>query len=179
MKQSSIPRSIEFRAIQILNKLQTLHKCSGCGSCCRELDSVDLDMEDISLIASGLEMSEESFIEEHLVPDGKGCWSFRLKPECPFLSKKNRCTIYQFRPKVCKNFPFKAPYLIHDMSMALMHDELYPDKQPALVTFECEPPCSGLDILHKHYLRIRVEDKISTSMAHADSVFESIRIMKK
>jgi len=77
--------------------------CERCGECCRRCDPISIDDEDLAVIAStqGLSVSLAATV---LTWTGQnGIMSLRTKP-CPFLHG-NVCSIYNHRPKVCRNFP--------------------------------------------------------------------------
>jgi hypothetical protein len=50
-------------------------------------------------------MPVDEFIETYLEADDEdGPYKARQKP-CPFLSKDDRCTVYDVRPNVCREYP--------------------------------------------------------------------------
>jgi uncharacterized protein len=85
--------------------------CTRCANCCKTMD-VALTDKDITRIAGHLGMTTEDFIAKYLEPgeeqgydEEKGCLWIRQKP-CPFLGEDNRCTIYDLRPAVCRDYPY-------------------------------------------------------------------------
>ena len=68
--------------------------CSKCGGCCSAL--IPLNNEDISRI-------KNYFLTHEIVPEHKGSKNV-LDMQCPFLSKKNQCLIYEVRPLICHTF---------------------------------------------------------------------------
>jgi uncharacterized protein len=78
--------------------------CTHCANCCKTMDVV-FTTEDIARIADHLNMTVEKFVEAYLEPDeDDGPYKARQKP-CPFLGDDDRCTIYDIRPLVCREFP--------------------------------------------------------------------------
>ena len=77
--------------------------CTKCGNCCREALPA-LSPLDIKRLATGLKLTEEQVHQRYLQPGDKpNSIEFNAKP-CPFLSE-NKCTVYDFRPDVCKSYP--------------------------------------------------------------------------
>lgn len=78
-------------------------ECDGCGACCRTFP----------IFASGADARREPRIldearplAEHLRSPG---WDYRLFPlpfldACCFLDAADRCTVYDTRPEVCREF---------------------------------------------------------------------------
>lgn len=91
-------------------------QCHGCGRCCYST-TVTVSIPEARVIAKHLGMSFKEFMKEHIVrePTSQYGYAFRTVP-CQFLVD-NRCTIYEVRPSVCRNFPFlsRGPDAIPNM----------------------------------------------------------------
>jgi len=76
--------------------------CDRCGECCRRSNPISVDADDIAAIAfaKGIEpgLAVANFTRE--AEHGR----LSLQTPCPFLHG-NLCSIYWFRPKVCRVFP--------------------------------------------------------------------------
>ncbi|MCL2150243.1 MAG: YkgJ family cysteine cluster protein [Dehalococcoidia bacterium] len=72
-----------------------------CGQCCRYYDRIAITPEEYKLISAK--------VRSRINIDADGSKLF-LRPGggCQFL-KENACTIYEFRPAVCRAFPILAP----------------------------------------------------------------------
>lgn len=83
-------------------------KCTGCGTCCRWPGSVLLTDRDIAVMAGGLALTEQVFIDQYtrLAPN-RIQLALIDQPDgsCVFL-EGNRCSIYEERPDQCRSFPF-------------------------------------------------------------------------
>jgi uncharacterized protein len=78
--------------------------CTRCANCCKTMD-VSVSNEDIGRIAAHLGMSRDEFTESFLARDAyTGDWQMKSIP-CSFLGGDDRCTIYEARPKACREFP--------------------------------------------------------------------------
>ncbi len=105
-------RSLEPRAEKAINRTaHRLHKeafakidCTRCANCCKTMVPTFTD-DEAGQIAHHLRMSSAEFVVRYLVrssDDG------RLRPAsrfCSFLGADRRCTIYEFRPASCIDFP--------------------------------------------------------------------------
>ena len=60
--------------------------------------------KDIELLAGYLKLKPGKFVERYLFRDTDGIYAFRLTP-CPFLGSDNLCSVYEFRPKACREYP--------------------------------------------------------------------------
>jgi len=49
-------------------------------------------------------MKPAVFVSKYLLLDEDGDWVFQTTP-CPFLLHDNKCSIYEFRPQACKEYP--------------------------------------------------------------------------
>jgi Fe-S-cluster containining protein len=77
--------------------------CTRCANCCRTM-SVRLNRADIERIAGRLGMNPAEFTEKYLQPSDVEELEIASKP-CPFLGANDRCTIYEFRPDCCREYP--------------------------------------------------------------------------
>lgn len=83
-------------------------KCLQCGTCCRWSGHVLLTEEDISRLASALQLSEEQFIEQYTVLARNRrqlSLADRSDGSC-ILLEGNGCSQYAARPAQCREFPF-------------------------------------------------------------------------
>jgi len=92
--------------------------CRGCSSCCRGMgNSIILDPYDIYRLQAGLGqgltgLMEEGKVELNVVD---GCILPNLKmtgeqEACAFLDEWGRCSVYEYRPGICRLFPLGRYY---------------------------------------------------------------------
>jgi Fe-S-cluster containining protein len=77
--------------------------CLQCANCCKTTGPLFTD-KDITRIASKLKMGQVEFIEKYLRKDEDGDMVLQSVP-CAFLGEDNYCSIYEFRPKACREYP--------------------------------------------------------------------------
>lgn len=77
--------------------------CLLCANCCRSLGPAIYD-KDIDKIAKALKMKPSDVVHHYLKVDEDGDYVFRTMP-CPFLMDDNYCSIYEYRPKACREYP--------------------------------------------------------------------------
>lgn len=82
--------------------------CQRCGNCCRWPGDVRVSDEEVSAIASFLDMSLDEFVAGYTrLNANRTGLSIIDKPngECIFLEGKNHCRIQQVKPVQCSGFP--------------------------------------------------------------------------
>jgi uncharacterized protein len=77
--------------------------CLDCANCCRTLGPRITDA-DVQRIAASLRIRPSVFVQNYLVVDEDGDYVFRSMP-CPFLGSDNYCSVYDVRPKACREYP--------------------------------------------------------------------------
>jgi uncharacterized protein len=91
--------------------------CLGCASCCRTLGPRVTDA-DVQRIAANLRIKPSLFMEKYIVLDEDGDYIFKSMP-CPFLGTDNYCSVYDVRPRACREYPHTDRRRIYQV-MALM-----------------------------------------------------------
>ncbi|WP_192942393.1 YkgJ family cysteine cluster protein [Streptococcus dysgalactiae] len=92
--------------------------CTSCANCCKDLGP-DLTEADIVRIAKLFRMKLATFEKTYLRVDEDGDKVFQSMP-CPFLGGDNLCSIYDVRPKACREFPHtdrKKIYQINHLTL--------------------------------------------------------------
>lgn len=77
--------------------------CLECANCCRSLGPAIYD-RDIERMAKALRIKVREVIDIYLRIDEDGDYVFKTMP-CPFLMPDNYCSIYENRPKACREYP--------------------------------------------------------------------------
>lgn len=90
--------------------MQSLHQeefeetdCLECANCCKTTGPLFTD-KDVVRIAKFLKMKSQKFEEQYLRKDEDGDLVLQQVP-CTFLGSDNYCSIYEVRPKACREYP--------------------------------------------------------------------------
>ncbi|KHD46071.1 YkgJ family cysteine cluster protein [Streptococcus hongkongensis] len=92
--------------------------CTKCANCCRTLGPLFTEA-DIQRISKHFRMKMPVFEDMFLQVDEDGDKIFQSMP-CPFLGDDNLCSIYDVRPKACREFPHtdrKKIYQINQLTI--------------------------------------------------------------
>ena len=77
--------------------------CLNCANCCKTTGPLFTE-KDIQRISKQLRLKPSQFIEEYLRVDEDNDYVLQNVP-CTFLGADNFCSIYEVRPKACREFP--------------------------------------------------------------------------
>lgn len=77
--------------------------CLTCANCCKTTGPLFTD-KDIQRISKNFKMKSKQFIETYLRIDEDKDYVLKSVP-CTFLGADNYCSIYDIRPKACREFP--------------------------------------------------------------------------
>lgn len=116
--------------------------CQGCNYCCSsEPGYVFLSQNDLTLLAQGMNMTEEAFINTYCRKVDMGAFYMvslieKENYDCIFLSEKG-CKVYNFRPTQCRTYPFWANVLENEttwneeskLCKGMNHGKLYTKKE--------------------------------------------------
>ena len=90
--------------------MQELHEaefestdCLKCANCCKTTGALFTD-KDIDRISKHFRQKPQQFIEQYLRVDEDNDYVLKNVP-CSFLGADNYCSIYDVRPKACREFP--------------------------------------------------------------------------
>jgi Fe-S-cluster containining protein len=90
--------------------MQELHEdefkrtdCLECANCCKTTGPLFTD-KDIERISKYFKMKVHKFTEQYLMLDEDNDYVLQSVP-CAFLGADNYCSIYEVRPKACREFP--------------------------------------------------------------------------
>ena len=90
--------------------MQDLHEaefqktdCLTCGNCCKTASPLFTNA-DIERISKHFRMKYQQFVDQYLERDEDDFMVLKSTP-CTFLGADNYCSIYDVRPKACREFP--------------------------------------------------------------------------
>lgn len=88
---------------ELHNQFSSEIDCLSCANCCRSLGPAIYD-KDIERMAKALRIKPSEVVATYLRIDEDGDYVFKEMP-CPFLMDDNYCSIYEHRPKACREYP--------------------------------------------------------------------------
>ena len=97
------PKHLDNLMVELHNKEFEKTNCLKCANCCKTT-APWLNDQDIARIAKHLKLKEQKFIEQYLEIGEDHEFSFKQIP-CVFLMPDNECSIYNVRPKACREYP--------------------------------------------------------------------------
>jgi uncharacterized protein len=77
--------------------------CLTCANCCKTTSPIFYPI-DIERLAKALRMKPGEFTEKYLMIDEDNDYVLKTSP-CPFLQGDNHCSVYDDRPKACREYP--------------------------------------------------------------------------
>lgn len=103
------------------NLMQELHDdefsrtdCLTCANCCKTTGPLFTD-KDIQRLSKLFKIKEREFIATYLRLDEENDYVLQSVP-CPFLGADNYCSVYDHRPKACREFPHTDRKKFHQIS---------------------------------------------------------------
>ena len=88
--------------------------CLSCGNCCKTTGPLFTNA-DVERISKHLRLKSQQFIEQYLRVDEDNDYVLQQVP-CAFLGQDNYCSIYDVRPKACKEFPHTDRKKFHQIN---------------------------------------------------------------
>lgn len=78
--------------------------CLNCANCCKNYSPI-IEPGEINLLSTALNISAVELFENYVEMDEEGDFVFKSQP-CPMLNlEDNKCTIYESRPRACREYP--------------------------------------------------------------------------
>jgi Fe-S-cluster containining protein len=77
--------------------------CLHCANCCKTTSPL-LTNVDIDRLAKGLRLKPSQVVQQFTKIDEDGDTVMNATP-CPFLLSDNACSVYEFRPIACRDYP--------------------------------------------------------------------------
>jgi len=77
--------------------------CLSCANCCSSISPM-MTGKDVERLAKPLKMKPSQVIEQYMHLDEDHDYVFNNAP-CPFLMPDNYCSVYEYRPKACREYP--------------------------------------------------------------------------
>ena len=97
------PKQLDYLMQELHEKEFERTDCLECANCCKTTGPLFTD-KDIQRIAKHFNTKAQQFIELYLRLDEDNDYVLQNVP-CVFLGSDNYCSIYEVRPKACREFP--------------------------------------------------------------------------
>lgn len=97
------PRQLDSTVAQMHEEVFEEVDCLACANCCKTTSPIFRDI-DIDRIAQHLHIRPAQLVDKYLQLDEDGDYVLRTAP-CPFLGSDNYCSIYEARPRACREYP--------------------------------------------------------------------------
>jgi Fe-S-cluster containining protein len=97
------PRKVDDAFHELHEEVFEEVNCLDCANCCKTTSPI-FYQTDIERVARSLRMKPGDFIEKYLHIDEDKDYVLKSSP-CPFLDKENYCSVYEDRPKACREYP--------------------------------------------------------------------------
>ncbi|MFZ9190320.1 MAG: YkgJ family cysteine cluster protein [Schleiferiaceae bacterium] len=97
------PRDLDAVVHELHDAVFARTQCLDCANCCKTTGPLWTE-RDKDRVAKRLRLKTADFEARYLRLDEDGDWVLRQLP-CPFLESDNACSIYEDRPKACREYP--------------------------------------------------------------------------
>ena len=97
------PRDLDEKFHELHEEVFAKTDCLTCANCCKTTSPI-FYQTDIERASQSVKMKPGQFAEKYLRVDEDKDFVLKSTP-CPFLDKENYCSIYEDRPKACREYP--------------------------------------------------------------------------
>ncbi len=97
------PKNLDYLMQDLHEQTFATINCLACANCCKTTGPL-FTKKDLVRIAKYLKLKPAEFIKKYLQIDEDNDYVLQQLP-CVFLDAQNYCTIYNVRPKACKEYP--------------------------------------------------------------------------
>ena len=101
--KSKDPRKVDDAFHHLHDEVFEEIDCLTCANCCKTTSPI-FYQTDIERVAKSLRLKPGHFIEKYLRIDEDKDYVLKSSP-CPFLDTENYCSVYEDRPKACREYP--------------------------------------------------------------------------
>ena len=101
--KKKIPDNLDEIVHELHNEAFETFDCLTCANCCSSISPMITD-KDVERLAKPLKLKPSQVIEKYMHLDEDHDYVFNNAP-CPFLMADNYCSVYEYRPKACREYP--------------------------------------------------------------------------
>ena len=119
--KKKVPKNLDYIMQELHDAEFKNTDCLRCANCCKTTGPL-FTTADIDRVAKHLRLKPQKFIDDFLKIDEDNDYVLQAVP-CTFLDTEKYCTIYDVRPKACREFPHtdrKKFYQISDITLKNM-----------------------------------------------------------
>ncbi|AGM99174.1 YkgJ family cysteine cluster protein [Streptococcus iniae] len=117
------PKNLDKMVQEVHREVFKEIDCTACANCCKSLGPLFTEA-DIERISKHFRMKLSAFENMFLQIDEDGDKIFQSMP-CPFLGEDNLCSIYEVRPKACREFPHTDRKKIYQINHLTLKNTLF------------------------------------------------------
>lgn len=120
-----VPKDLDEVMEELHEEVFAETDCLACANCCKTTSPVFTD-KDIERIAKHLRLRPSELVERYLHLDEDRDYVLNHAP-CTFLGADNYCSIYEARPKACREYPHTDRKNFHQiLPLTLKNTEICP-----------------------------------------------------
>ena len=108
------PKQLDYLMQELHDNEFKKTDCLTCANCCKTTGPLFTD-KDISRLSKHLKLKPQQFIQAYLRIDEDNDYVLQALP-CVFLGEDNYCTVYDVRPKACREFPHTNQKKFHQIT---------------------------------------------------------------
>ena len=101
--KKKVPKQFDYIMQELHEEEFNRTDCLTCANCCKTTGPLFTD-KDVERIAKHFKLKPQQFIHQYLRVDEDKDYVLQAVP-CTFLGSDNYCSIYDVRPKACREFP--------------------------------------------------------------------------
>lgn len=105
------PKNLDEQVHKLHDEAFKKIDCLACANCCKTTGPL-FTQRDIRVISKHLRLTERDFIDKYLRVDEDNDYVLQQVP-CPFLGSDNYCSIYEYRPQACREYPHTNQAKMH------------------------------------------------------------------
>lgn len=107
------PKDLDQQFAQLHDEAFEHIDCLTCANCCKTTGPL-FKQKDIERLAHHLKMRPAQFVQQYLHIDEDNDYVLNSLP-CPFLGADNYCSVYEYRPNACREYPHTNARKMHTL----------------------------------------------------------------
>ncbi|MCG9970750.1 YkgJ family cysteine cluster protein [Christiangramia crocea] len=108
------PKDLDSLMLELHEEEFSRTDCLNCANCCKTTGPL-FTQKDIERLSKHFKMKPGDFIDAYLRLDEENDYVLQQVP-CPFLGSDNYCSVYDKRPKACREYPHTDRKDFHKIS---------------------------------------------------------------